>query len=189
MRRYNSTISVKKKVCRSCGQPCYHFSKGRCQPCATREDTLAREESENAVIIEEEDLSGLLEDADAIFSQYIRLKYANERGLVKCYTCGIEKHWTMVDNGHLIKRAHLRFRLDERNCKPQCKTCNGNQNTNGEVVKFRERMGKEEPGVIEHLYDEMRYVYKPTRDEVRQVIAEYSPKVKELKKRLLENQK
>lgn len=181
---YNSTIGKKLKPCKSCGKPCYWFSKQRCQDCARVEDTLKRMEEESERVIEEEDLSGLIADADSIFSQYIRLKYANERGMVKCFTCHTVKHWTMVDNGHFVKRGHLMFRLDERNCKPQCKICNGDQATNGQQHTFGINLDKESPGTSEYLLDERKLVYKPTREEIRQIIAEYTPKVAALKKQL-----
>ena len=63
-------------------------------------------------------------NADDIFSKYIRLKHASNQGYVKCYTCGIIKHWKQLDNGHFIKREYHRTRFDERNCKPQCDRCN-----------------------------------------------------------------
>lgn len=181
---YNSTIKKNLKNCVSCGKPCYWFSNKRCQNCARIEDTQKRMEEETEVVIAEEDLSGLIADADTIFSQYIRLKYANERGLVKCFTCPTVKHWTMVDNGHYVKRGHLMFRLDERNCRPQCKDCNGDQKTNGKQHIFAENLEKESPGVAEYLMDERKLVYKPTREEIRQIIAEYTPKVLALKKQL-----
>jgi hypothetical protein len=182
--RHNSTISVKKKPCKSCGRMEYLFSKGRCSSCAKIEDTIKRIELDNERVVEEEDLSGLIADADAVFSQYIRLKYANERGLVKCFTCGVEKHWTMVDNGHYVKRGHLLFRLDERNCRPQCKPCNSDQSTNGKQHIFAKNLEKENPNITEYLQDERKLVYKPTREEIRQIISEYSPKVKALKAKL-----
>jgi hypothetical protein len=174
--RRNSTIGIKSKPCISCGKVGPIFSRKRCADCARIEDTQARMDQENEKLIEEEDLSGLIEDADAIFSRYIRLKYANANGIVKCFTCDTKKHWTLMQNGHFVKRGHLRFRLDERNCRPQCTTCN--ELNGGMIAVFRENLDKESPGVSEYLYDEMKLVYKPTREEIRQVIAEYTPKVK-----------
>jgi len=179
MRAHNSTIRIKTKPCKRCGLDKFIFSRGRCADCARIEDTIARDEKETEEVIKEEDLSGIIEDADTIFSQFIRLKYANERGLVRCYTCGIEKHWTMTDNGHYISRSHLRLRWDERNCRPQCRVCN--QSKYGEHAKYMEALDKESPGLPEYLYDEMKIVHKVSRDEIRQIISDYTPKVKALK--------
>ena len=30
---------------------------------------------------------------DAVFSEYIRRKYADKNGIVSCYTCGKKKFW------------------------------------------------------------------------------------------------
>lgn len=182
MRKHNSTIRRTEKRCKSCGKSCYVFSKGRCEHCAKIEDTLARDERETEKVIQEEDLSGLIEDADTIFSQYIRLKYTNERGMAKCYTCPEVKHWTMLQNGHYVKRAHLYLRWDERNCKPQCRTCN--EFHSGNMIVYREELEKESPCITDILYDEMRIVHKPSREEIRQIISQYTPLVKALKKKI-----
>lgn len=162
----------------SCGKPCVWFSKKRCKQCATVEDVLAREEKINDRIIEEEDLSGLIADADAIFSKYIRLKYADKKGVVKCYTCDVKKHWTLMQCGHYIKRGHLYTRHDERNCRPQESWCN--EAKKGNLAVFAQNLESETPGITDILREEVAVVYKPTREELRQVIAEYTPKVKSL---------
>lgn len=179
---HNSTIIRKEKICKSCGRPCYPFSKGRCQPCATQEDTTKRMEKEVSKMIVEEDLSGLIEDADRIFSQYIRLKNADEKGLVTCYTCPTTKHYTLMQNGHYIKRSNLYLRWDERNCRTQCPACN--ETLYGNMIEYSNRLEKECKGVTDILRDEARLVHKPTRDEIRAVISEYTPKVNYLKKQL-----
>jgi hypothetical protein len=185
MRAHNSTIRLKQKPCKRCGLPKYIFSKGICKECATIEDTLARDEKETEKVIEKEDLSGLIEDADAIFSQFIRLKYASNDGVTGCFTCYARKHWTLMQNGHYIKRGHLFLRWDERNCRPQCQECN--ELKDGNIPEFTRRLESGNPGITEILTEEMRLVYKPTRDEIRQIIASYAPKVKELKTKLIPN--
>lgn len=179
---YNSTIIRREKICTSCGKLCYPFSKGRCQPCSTREDTMKRVEKATESVIKEEDLSGLIADADAIFSQFVRLKYADERGLVKCYTCPEVKHWTLMQAGHYIKRGHLYLRWDERNVKPQNRECN--ELKSGNISEYTKALEIESPGITEILQEEMRIVHKPSREEIRQVISQYTPLVKELKKKL-----
>ena len=61
---------------------------------------------------------------DKVFSEYIRLKYADKNGMVKCVTCGAVKHWKEMQNGHYISRQHLAVRWDETNCHPQDASCN-----------------------------------------------------------------
>ena len=180
--RGNSTIITKKKPCKSCGRVDYHFSRGRCAQCAKVEDFAARLEKENDKVIQEEDLGDLIADADAIFSQYIRLKYVREHGYVDCYTCIATKHWTMMQNGHYMKRAHLYLRWDERNCRPQCQTCN--EYEGGNMIEYTKRLDQECKGLPDILRAEAILVHKPTREEIRQIISEYTPKVKHLKYKL-----
>jgi len=144
---------------------------------------MALDEKEVNRVIQEEDLSGLISDADAIFSQYIRLKYADPYGIVDCYTCGNKKHWTLMQCGHYVKRAHLYLRWDERNVRVQDADCN--EFKAGNMPVFTKRLEGEYPGIVEILNEEMRLVHKPTRDEIRQIIATYTPKVKELKRKLI----
>lgn len=61
---------------------------------------------------------------DAVFSKYIRLKYATDSGYVKCYTCGAIHHWKEMDAGHFHSRRFMNTRWDERNVFPQCRKCN-----------------------------------------------------------------
>jgi hypothetical protein len=143
---------------------------------------MKRMEKVTETMIKEEDLSGLIEDADAVFSQYIRLKYADSKGVVKCFTCNTFKHWTLMQNGHYVKRAHLYLRWDERNCRPQDADCN--EFKGGNIPVYTERLEAECQGITEILQEEMRIVHKPTREEIRQIISQYTPLVKELKKKL-----
>ncbi|HRP30481.1 MAG TPA: recombination protein NinG [Agriterribacter sp.] len=150
--------------------------------CARVEDTLKRMEAVSEMVIKEEDLSSLIEDADAVFSQWVRLKNASQKGFAKCFTCGIEKHWTILQNGHYIKRSNLYLRWDERNCRPQCQQCN--EMDYGNIPAYTERLEKECKGITDILRSDAVLAHKPTREEIRQIIAEYTPKVKALKEKL-----
>ena len=61
---------------------------------------------------------------DRIASEYIRRRFADSNGYVKCVTCGIIKHWKDMDCGHFIKREVLRLRYHENNMHSQCRRCN-----------------------------------------------------------------
>ena len=69
-------------------------------------------------------LSWYKKKLDALFSQYIRRKYADKEGQVKCYTCSFKKLWKELQNGHWIPRNNLATRFSEENCRPQCVACN-----------------------------------------------------------------
>lgn len=178
----NSTIIPKKKSCVSCGRNDYIFSKGRCKQCSTIESTQKRMEKVSEKLIEEDNLQDLIKDADAIFSKYIRLKYADEYGNVACYTCGNKKHWTLQQAGHFIPRSNLFLRFDERNLRAQDSDCN--EFKRGNMAVFSQRLEQEQPGIVDILREEAAVVYKPTRDEIRQIISEYTKKVKELKSKV-----
>lgn len=143
---------------------------------------MKRIEAATEKVIQEEDLSGLISDADAIFSQYIRLKNATEKGFNNCFTCGIQKHWTILQNGHFIKRQHLYLRWDERNCNPQCQQCN--EFEDGNMKSYTRELEKHSPGIVEILHEEMRIIHKVSREEIRQIISQYTPLVKSLKAKL-----
>ena len=179
---HNSTIGVKQKICTSCGKPSFWFSKKRCADCSRIEDTAKRMEKETNRVIQHEDLSGLIEDADILFSQFIRLKYSNKEGVTGCYTCYERKHWTLMQNGHYVKRSHLYLRWDERNCRPQCQHCN--EYLHGNMAEYSKRLDAECHGLPDILRAESVLVHKPAREEIREIISEYTPKVKALKQNI-----
>lgn len=61
---------------------------------------------------------------DEVFSQYIRLKYSNDKGYCRCISCGRIHFWKDIQNGHYMSRRYLSTRFDENNCRPQCVACN-----------------------------------------------------------------
>ena len=65
----------------------------------------------------------LVNALDKAFSEYIRRRYANDKGLVYCYTCGKQDHWKNMDCGHFMKRGYFPTRWDELNCRCQCQFC------------------------------------------------------------------
>jgi len=87
-------------------------------------------------------LSSLKKKLDAVFSKYIRNKYA-KNGYVTCYTCGKVDTIERMQNGHFISRGYLATRFDENNCRPQCVGCN--MFGNGKPLDFEENL-KEELG-------------------------------------------
>ncbi len=167
-----------------CGKKAFIFSKGRCADCARIEDTGKKIEAESEKMIQKENLSDLIAQADRIVSRYVRLKAASRDGICKCYTCDKEQHWSMCDAGHYLKRGHLFLRFDvERNLRVQCKECN--QVKGGNMAEFSRRLEKENPGLTDFLKEEAALVYKPTREEIRAIISEYTARVREIKIKLL----
>ena len=61
--------------------------------------------------------SKIVKKLDAIFSQYIRLKDADHKGDVTCFTCGKVSHYKKgIQNGHFQSRRFMSTRYDEKNC-------------------------------------------------------------------------
>lgn len=174
MRAHNSTIKVKQKICKRCGRQRFIFSKGRCQECAKIEGAAKDDEKEYEV-----EFAGLVQDLDAIFSRFIRHKYADKNGMVKCYTCDSVEPISMIENGHYISRSHMYLRWDERNCKPQCNICNSMKH--GNIPEYTKRLEHDYPGITDILMEECRMVYKWSKYELQSLISEYNKKVKHLK--------
>lgn len=113
----------------------------------------------------------LKKDFDAIFSQFIRRKYANAEGMVKCYTCSTVKHWKEIQNGHWIPRNNLATRFSEDNCRPQCVACNMFQKGMPDV--FAVNLIKEGVDIV--ALQQTRYsIFKIDRQWYLDKIAHYS---------------
>lgn len=118
----------------------------------------------------------LRKELDAVFSRYVRLKFADANGNARCYTCGAYKHWKELQNGHFIRRQYLATRFDERNCRPQCVGCN--MFGDGKTVEFSARLESENPGMTALLYREAQKIVKNFPYEEK--IAEYEAKLGKL---------
>lgn len=67
--------------------------------------------------------TSLIKNLDAVFSIYIRRRYAvNE--IAECYTCGKKEHWKKQHAGHFASRRHYSTRWNEYNVQVQCPSCN-----------------------------------------------------------------
>lgn len=94
---------------------------------------------------------------DAVFSKYIRRKYADSRGMVECFTCRQKKKVEAMHAGHFMSRAaySTRWLHDEENgltnVQPQCPKCNlFDQNQN---YVFSRRLDEVYgPGTAEKIY-------------------------------------
>lgn len=114
---------------------------------------------------------------DIAFSECIRLRDADENGLITCVTCRGKQHWTESQCGHYMKRGNASTRYDLKNSAAQCSTCNcardGMQNEHGLAIdrlygpctaeKLR-RLSKEERHFSEH---ELAGMLKELQAEVK----------------------
>lgn len=118
---------------------------------------------------------------DGIFSQYIRLRYADDKGNVICSTCPTVCHWKEMQNGHYESRQYLSLRFEILNCHPQCMPCNVFKHGNyPEYTRFLIRKYGVEH--LDWLAREKNRITKYFPYEER--IEEYKAKVAELLKRL-----
>ena len=59
------------------------------------------------------------------FSRYIRMKYADENGVVMCVTCGTPMMWNdKMQAGHAIQGRGNFILFNEKFVYPQCQCCN-----------------------------------------------------------------
>ena len=118
---------------------------------------------------------------DRIFSEYIRRRDADSNGYVACCTCGKPEHWSLVDCGHFISRAHLPTRFEEPNAHAQCRFENRYRNGAPEeyALFIMRRYGREE-------YDRLRALknsnIKITQADYEEKIEKYTQLLHELEK-------
>jgi hypothetical protein len=126
-------------------------------------------------------LSTLIKKLDKVFSEFIRLRDADENGICRCISCGARHHWKEMDNGHYIKRQHMVLRYDTNNCHAQCRTCNWlKQGNDSEYRKALVTMWDESEVIrLEWFGSQTR---KWSAFELEYLIKDYSQKVTELKK-------
>tara|TARA_R100001460_G_scaffold107905_2_gene157531 strand:- start:8600 stop:9019 length:420 start_codon:yes stop_codon:yes gene_type:complete len=127
-------------------------------------------------------ISKLKKELDKFFSLYIRLRDANEYGMVQCYTCGCIKPYNKgMQCGHFQSRSHLATRFDEVNCQPQCVGCN--MFKQGEQYKFALQLdGKYGEGTADELMYLAKTTLKMSRVDYEEKISYYKKIVNKLKK-------
>ena len=98
-----------------------------------------------------ESIRSLVKELDRVFSIHTRMKYADEQGMAKCYTCDSVHHWKAMDCGHFFSRRHYSLRWTDENTKIQCKKCNifqaGNQYEFGK--RLLAEIGQERMDILE----------------------------------------
>lgn len=176
---FNSTIRQKVGKCEVCGKR-GPLTKRLCQGCywqSIKLKSVNKMAAKDAPL--EDDLQDLIVDADAVYSRWLRLSQADKSGNVVCFTCDSVLRWQDAQCGHYVKRGNLFLRWDRRNTEIQDAKCNVYRE--GHYSEFTRRLEKKSPGLPEILMEEGHLVYKPTREEIRAIISEYTQKLKNLK--------
>ena len=118
---------------------------------------------------------------DRVFSEFIRLRDADEQGYCRCVTCGGVHHWKEIHCGHFIGRANKAVRFNELNCHAQCVKCNTYRS--GEHHIYRQvlvnKYGKE---AVDKLENEAYLGGDFTAYGLQVLIGEYREKVRLLKR-------
>jgi len=126
--------------------------------------------------------SKLVKKLDNIFSQYIRLREADNTGFVECFTCGKRSHWKRgMQAGHFQSRRHYATRWDERNVQNQCVGCN--MFKGGEQFLFAKALdNKYHEGLSDELYVTAQTTVKFSNLDIELLITKYQYIVKGLVK-------
>lgn len=88
------------------------------------EETKIKIRATRAKSTKPQKMSTMLKNADDAFSKYIRAKYADANGYIKCFTCPTIRPIAEMDCGHFVSRQHKSTRWMEENAHPQCWACN-----------------------------------------------------------------
>ena len=113
----------------------------------------------------------LVKKLDAIFSEYIRRRYAKNE-IATCVTCGKKDHWKKLQAGHFMSRKHYSTRWDEDNVEVQCSACNVFRY--GEQYLFAKYLGEEK---ADKLLAKSRETVKFSDPELQEMIDIYKNKV------------
>jgi len=76
-----------------------------------------------------------------VFSEFIRLRDADNNGITTCITSGRRVHWKDADAGHFIGRRHRATKFDEQNVQAQSRHDNrlasGSQFAYGHAIDLK----------------------------------------------------
>lgn len=127
-------------------------------------------------------LSTLQKKADDLQSRYIRQKYADAQGYVKCVSCGVVKHWKEMDCGHFVPKSRgAAVRYVEENTAPECQACN--RFDEGHLIGYtRFMLDMYGPEKIEELQRLAKKGGARSRLLALEAIDYYGPKLAELTK-------
>ena len=127
-----------------------------------------------------DNLADLKAQLDYVYSRWLRIANAEKDLRVECYTCGKKEDFKKMQCGHFISRVNLGLRWENSNTKPQCKNCN--EFLKGNIEVFSKKLEEEKNGIVEWLTEQSRIVYSPTRDELKELLINYTAKLRIVEK-------
>lgn len=122
-----------------------------------------------------------MEKLDKIFSEYVRLRDADDNGYIRCYCCGYQVHWEYAHNMHFMNRRHLGTRFSEENCHGGCEPCNSYNGGNLEAYEAH-LIREYGDNIIDKLTMLKTTVTKFAPYEIKEMMKHYKREVKRLKK-------
>ena len=126
-------------------------------------------------------ISKLKKELDKWFSLYIRLRDADENGVVICFTSGRAYPYKNIHAGHFMSRKCLSTRFCEVNVQAQ--SIGDNLFGQGEQYKFGLNLdAKYGEGTAEELQFKARQIQKFSRVDYEEKISYYKSAVEKLKK-------
>ena len=124
------------------------------------------------------ELTKLKKKADAVFSQYVRLR-DSENGIAECITCGKQAHWKTLQAGHFVTRSCNYLRFNEQNVNAQCVGCN--MFKSGEQYQYSKNLDlKYGSGTAEELFSLRHKTHKLTTSELEQIISDAKQYISEV---------
>lgn len=125
-----------------------------------------------------------IKEADAWFSKYIRLSYADEDGKVTCSCgCGERKRWQDMQASHYINRDNMATRYKIENVVPATRECNYyDEDHQTKIEKFIIERFKYQGSVIDYLNSFGHSTMKYMRHELQQLAQEFKEKFETLKR-------
>jgi hypothetical protein len=123
--------------------------------------------------------SQLVKKLDKVFSQYIRLRTADEFGNVTCVTSGLRGHWKTMQAGHFYTRGRYPTRWDETNVHVQ--SVQSNIFLKGDYINYTrfmiDKYGRE---YVDELEIKSKSTSKISTPQLKEMIAVYEQKVSTL---------
>lgn len=119
---------------------------------------------------------------DAVFSEYIRLRDSNNRGIVECPLCWKKIYRKLAQNMHFVSRGVMKYRYSEKNCHAGCMRCNVILHWN--YIAYTRRMQRKYWITFVDLIINDKKPYKISTAELIERIHKY-----EIKRNILLNEK
>lgn len=169
--------------CSCCGKPGLIVVKAglrkQCNEQKKKENKRDRKHV-NPKLFKSKSIKDLVKELDGWFSLFIRLRYADKNGMVKCFTSGEVLHYKKAQAGHFISRRHMATRWDEINVQVQTVRENIFNQGNGPVFaqKLKEKYGET---VLDLLLMKKNNKFQLDKFKMDILIKEYKEKVQKLK--------